>query len=436
MKKVIISAALLISIIGHAQKDELKTLKKVYDKDLPSAKDIANFREALTKAEPLVSDEGDKTYLAYYKAYSPLLDLALPENQQNPTAVLSKFNPESIYAIAAAGDAVVEYEKKSGKSVLTKDIQDVDPQMKSMLLNYAIGLGEKNDYAGASKVLYSLYLMDKKSQDNLYYAASYAVNGKDYDAAMKYYQELKKVNYTGEKTVYYAKSKLSDEYESFPDKATRDNTVRLGTHVLPKEEKEPSKKGEIYKNMALILVQQGKEQEALAALEEASRENPGDTSIMLSQADFYLKQKNTAKYQEIVNSILAKEPNNVDLIYNLGVTSMEGGQEADAEKYFKKAIELKPDYANAYINLTALRLKPDAEIVEQMNKLGTSSADMKKYDQLKAKRDKMFRDLLPDLEKAHQLVPDNKAIMENLASVYGFLEMTDKRNAIKAKMKK
>ena len=36
MKKVIISAALLLSMISFAQKDELKTLKKVYDKDAPT----------------------------------------------------------------------------------------------------------------------------------------------------------------------------------------------------------------------------------------------------------------------------------------------------------------------------------------------------------------------------------------------------------------
>lgn len=436
MKKIIISAALLLSMMSYAQKDELKKLKKIYDKDAPSAKDIANYKEALAEAEPLVSDEGDKAYLAYYKAFAPLLDLALPENRTNPQAVLSKFTPDMIYNIASSGDQVVQYEKKSGKKVLSDDIQQQDPYMSTALLNYAINLGNQKKEKDAAKVLYSLYLMDKSNQDNLYYAASYAVNAQDYESAMKYYNELKALNYTGEKTVYSAKSKLSDKYEPFANKADRDNAVKLGTHALPKEEQEPSKKGEIYKNMALILIQQGKQDEAFAAVADARRENPNDTGIALTQADLYAKQKDYDNYKKVVAEVLAKDPNNADLVYNLGVISMEANQDKEAEEYFRKAIQIKPDYANAYINLTAVRLKSDKEIVEQMNKLGTSAADNKKYDQLKAQREKMFRDLLPDLEKAYQLMSDNEGIANNLISVYGFLEMTEKRNAVKAKMNK
>ncbi|RYG37709.1 MAG: tetratricopeptide repeat protein [Chitinophagaceae bacterium] len=284
--------------------------------------------------------------------------------------------------------------------------------------------------------MYSVYLMDKTNVDNLYYAASYSVNGGDYETAMKYYDVLKKLNYTGEKTVYSAKSKISEKYENFNSKDERDKAVKLGSHFLPKQEQEPSKKGEIYKNIALILVQQGKEKEAFAAVEEARRENPDDIGIMVSQADLFMKMKDDENYKKVVNEILAKEPNNASLIYNLGVVAMDANKDAEAEEHFKKAISIKPDYADAYINLTALRLKPDKAIVEKMNKLGTSAADNKKYDEYKAQREKMFRALLPDLEKAHQLLPENEVIAENLMSVYGFLEMSDKRKALKEKMKK
>ncbi|NMH29056.1 tetratricopeptide repeat protein [Flavobacterium silvaticum] len=436
MKKTIITAALLMSLISFAQKDELKALKKIYDKDAPSVKDIASFKENLTKAEPLATDEGDKLYVAYYKAYAPLLDASLPENQKNPTAFFSKFSPDAIYSIAKSGDDVVQYEKKTGKKLLSDDILEQDPQMSTMLLNYAVALGEQKKEKDAAKVLYALYLMDKTKTDYLYYAASYSVNGQDFDKAMEYYNELKKINYTGEKTIYTAKSKINDKQEPFNTKAERDQAVKIGTHTLPKEEKEPSKKGEIYKNIALILVQQGKEKEAFEAVAEARRENPDDSGIMLTQADLYLKQKDIENYKKIVGEILAKDPNNADLIYNLGVVAMQGNQDAAAEEYFRKAIAIKPDYANAYINLTAVRMKPDKDIVEKMNKLGTSAADTKKYDQYKAQREKMFRDLLPDLEKAHELMPENETITQNLISVYGFLEMTDKRNALKASLKK
>jgi uncharacterized phage protein gp47/JayE len=47
------------------------------------------------------------------------------------------------------------------------------------------------------------------------------------------------------------------------------------------------KRGEIYKNMALILVDAGKTEEAKKAIEEARAENPEDTSLILTQANLY-----------------------------------------------------------------------------------------------------------------------------------------------------
>jgi tetratricopeptide (TPR) repeat protein len=103
----------------------------------------------------------------------------------------------------------------------------------------------------------------------------------------------------------------------------------------------------------------------------------------------------------------------------------------EAEKYYRKAIELKPDFGNAYLNLADLILKPDAKIVEEINKLSTSPKDLKRYDVLKAQRQQLFSKAMPLLEKAHQLDPKDDVVKSNLKSVYNFLEMTDKVKALK-----
>ena len=95
---------------------------------------------------------------------------------------------------------------------------------------------------------------------------------------------------------------------------------------------------------------------------------------------------------------------------------------------------LKPDYYNAYLNLADLKLKPDAAIVKEINSLGTSDKDLKKYEALKVKRQKLFTEALPILEKAHELNPEDETVKTNLLSVYRFLEMDDKAKALKAKM--
>lgn len=434
-KSLIIVAAFAIASSGYAQKDELKTLRRIYDKSAASAKDIEKYRETLTQAQPLMANasEADRVYFNYYKAMSPLLALELPENQKNPDAMRDLLDIETVKRIATASEAVVEFEKTSGKKQYTEDVQQNAKRFAQPLLNRAIALGKQQKFAESSEILHALYLVDKSNLDNLYYAASYAVNAKEYDKALEYYNTLMAQNYTGEKILYTAKSKLSDGYETFASKADRDAAVKLGTHEAPKDEKEPSKKGEIYKNTSLILISQGKIEEAQKAVSQARKENPNDTAVMLAEADLYLKLKDNASYSRVVNEILAKEPNNADLIYNLGVLAIDADKLDEATAKFNRVIEINPNYANAYVNLAAVKLRADEVLVEKINNLSTSASDNKKYEQLRAERTKLFQSILPLLEKAHALDPENDIVIDNLISVYGFLEMSDKRKTLRAK---
>ncbi len=282
-------------------------------------------------------------------------------------------------------------------------------------------------------MLYSVYQMDTKDQDMLFYAASSAVVAQDYDKALEYYNELKKQNYTGEGKLYFATSKIENKEESFgANKILRDASVTTGSHIKPREEKIPSKKPEIFKNIALIYVQQGKNTEAIAAVEEAKLANPGDKTLAATEMDIYLKMKDFGTYSKLVNEALTNDPNNVELIYNLGVISSNANKLEEAEKYFKRAIEIDPNHLNAYLSLYAVLLKPDIKIVEEINKLGTSDKDNKRYEVLKSQRQKLFNTVMPYLEKAHQLDPKDEEVKSNLKSVYNFLELTDKVKALKA----
>lgn len=434
IKQVLLASAVLISTVGFAQKDEFKTLKKIYAKDQPSAKDLAEYNAAIIKAEPLVanSNDSDKIYFSFYKANTPMLELQNPENKNNPQLVSKNLTAANINAFATASNAVLELEK-SDKKIHTADINNAIKSLKSVFLNHAIGLVNLKKEKEASAILYATYQLDKKDVDNLYYAANYAVNSQEYDAALKYYEELKTLKYSGDNTLYYAKNIVSDTEESFPTKAERDKMIALKLYSSPRDEKETSKRGEIYKNIALILVQQGKDNEAKAAIAEARKENPEDTSLMLTEADLYLKLEDFDTYKKLISHILEKNPNDADLTYNLGVITLNSNQLADAEKYFKRAIEINPKYVNAYINLAAIQLKSDKKLVDEMNQLGTSVKDNKRYEELKNERVKLFKSTLPNLEKAFELDSKNELVVDNLLSVYNFLEMTDKYKALKAK---
>jgi tetratricopeptide (TPR) repeat protein len=440
-KYVILASAVLISVSAFAQKDELKTLKKLYAKEQPSDNDLAVYKATVLKAEPLVvnSDESDKVYLNFYKVMAPVLDLnsvmSKPENQNNPQLVLKYLNVQNVNLLVSGLNGVLDFEKKSGKQVYTKNIEETIVSFKPTLVNYAVALGNQSQFKDAALVLHSIYELDKKDAEKLYYAANYGINAKDYDLALQYYQELKNINYSGEGLALYATNKESKKEESFATKQEREIYLKGGTHEKPRDEKIPSKRGEIYKNIALILVEKGKIDEAKWAIQEARKENPDDTSLMLSEADLYYNLNDLVAYKKIITEVLDKNPNDADLIFNLGVISLKSNQSADAEKYFVRAIEINPKYTNAYLNLADLKLQSDKKIVTEMNSLGNSVKDNKRYVVLKAEREKVFKSALPFLEKALELDPKNGVVVDNLLSVYNFLEMTDKYKALKATKK-
>ncbi|WP_282787533.1 tetratricopeptide repeat protein [Flavobacterium croceum] len=433
IKNLIVAGTIMLSVATFAQKDELKTLKKLYAKDFIKGEDLATYKATISKLETLATEEGDKVYTNFYKTMLPFIEMNNLGPNPNPVELMKLLNPTAITNFATGLNTTLEYEAKTGKKVYTDDINETVAGIKPALWQMVVAYDGMKKHKETADVLYATYTLDKKEKEKLYYAANYYIQAQENDKALECFQTLKKEGYTGEGTAYYATNKETKKEDLFNTKEERNLFVQSGTHEKPRDEKIPSKKGEIVKNIALILVEKGKTDEAKAAFLEARKENPNDVGLIIEESNMYYRLKDMKKYQELVNEALAKNPNDHELIYNLGVVSAEAGNYTEAEKYYNKVIQLKPDYYNAYLNLSDLKLKPDAKIVKEMNALGTSDKDMKRYEVLKADRQKIFNEALPLLEKAYELKPDDEVVKSNLMSVYNFLEMTDKYKALKAK---
>lgn len=422
-KYVLLASALLISVSTFAQKDQIKAAEKAL-----KSGNSAEAKSILQQAESLIANAADAEKAQYFFVKgNTLVDLAT----KNIDATKNQLEA------AKAFQELIDVEKISGKSKYTNQAQTSITDIKGKILNSAVEDGTNKKFDEASKKLYIVYELDKTDLEKLYYAASYAVNAQDYDTALAYYEELKSKNYSGEGMAYYAKNLLSEKEDFFGTtaeaKTERDNKVKLKVYSNPRDEKIPSKRGEIYKNIALILLQKDKTEQAKTALSDARKANPDDTSLIISEADLYLKLQDFEKYKKLVSEVLEKDPNNPELLFNLGVVSSKTDA-ASAETYYKKAIELKPDYVNAYLNLSILKLEGETKIVDEINKLGTSEKDNKRYEVLKKQREDIFKSALPYLEKANELDPKNEDVAATLLNVYGALEMTDKKKALKAKM--
>lgn len=421
-KYVLLASALLISVATFAQKDQIKAAEK--------ALKAGNAQEAITilqgaEAASAAAPDAEKAQFHFVKANA---HLALATKNENTDANLS--------AAAKAYQEVLSIEKTSGKAKFSAQASTSIIDVKYKLINAAIADSKAEKHAAGAKKLYDAYLLDKKDTINLYYAASTYVNAKEYETAYNAYDELKKLNYSGKGTNFYAVNKINGEEQFFPTAKERDQMVKLGTHEKPRTEDIPSKRGEIFKNMALILVQNGKVAEAKKAVAEARAANPDDTSLVLTEANLYLDTKDYDTYKKLITEVLAQSPNDADLVFNLGVISYNAKNLVEAEKYYKRAIEIKPDYVNAYLNLAILKLDADKKLFEEIQKLGNSEKDNKRYEVLKKQREAVFTSALPYLEKASELDGTNEEVKGTLLSVYRALEMTEKAKALKAKMKK
>ncbi|MFT7352295.1 MAG: tetratricopeptide (TPR) repeat protein [Flavobacterium sp.] len=440
LKKIVLSGAILFSMATFAQKSEFRSIKRIYEKPDIKGKDLDEYKSLVAQLQPLVTEESDKVYANFYKVMIPVLEIFALDATSTPAqqqALMMKYgNPKSISEVAIALNATLDYEKKTGKKQQTDDIKENIAKLKSLLLNVADQLGGAKKYSESAEVLYSIYQLDKNDSLMLYYAANYSINAQDFDAALKYYQELKAINYSGEGTNFYAKNKASGQEEAFNSKADRDKYILLKTHEAPRDEKLESKRGEIYKNIAIILIDKGRTEEAKGAIQEARKLNPEDISLITSEADLYFKLKDMDSYKRLINEALAKSPDDPILLFNLGVVSSNSNQLEDAERYYKRVIELKPDYKDAYLNLAELNLRSDAKVVEEMNKLGNSDKELKKYDALKIERNKNFTKALPILKKAVELDPNDDVAKSALISVYKALDRMEEAKALQATMKK
>ena len=246
---------------------------------------------------------------------------------------------------------VLSIEEASGKKKYTAPAEQKMAQMAGDIVNSAVESNNEKDFASGAEKLYLAYQLRPQDTIYLYYAASSAVNGKDYPKALEYYNKLNDLNYDGSGVTYTAVNVATGEVDPM-DKTTRDLYVKAGTHKDPKDETTPSKRPEIIKNIALIYQQEGQNEKALAAYDDAIATNPDDVNLVLNKANLYYTMGDKEQFKTLMGRAAEMAPDNADLHYNIGVISMEQNNIEDARAAQKVSLEIDPSYTNALLNLS------------------------------------------------------------------------------------
>ena len=407
--KLFTIALSLFSVVAIAQKKEIRDAEKAIEKG-----SYAQAKTLLTQAEANLGSANDKMKGEFYL--------------YKGHAYLGKGETTSIQDLVTAAEAYKQAQKL-GNAEAANGLGAVS----NAIVQSAVKDQNTENFSGAADKLYAGYKINPKDTLYLYYAASNAINAKDYNKALTYYEELRDLGYDGSEIEYIAVHKTTGEEESM-NKAQRDLMVKTGEYIKPQDRKSPPKKGEIMKNIALIHISNGNEDKAVAAMEAAKLANPDDLALLQSEADMYYRMGQKDKYKEIMEGIVKKDPNNATLYYNLGVSSFEIGDNQTAIDYYKKALAIDPNLNDARLNIAAAVLAKEAAIVEEMNSLGMSKADTKKYDELSDQRKVIYREALPYLEAVMEKDPSNKDAMRTTMNIYYQLGENAKAEAIQAKL--
>ncbi len=413
-RKILLVAALSFTVVGMAQKDEIKAAEKAI-----KSGDFATAKTALEAAEGTVGAADEKLQAQYYFTKGTIYG---GQAKNGESTAFEK--------ALEAYKKVLDIEESSGKQKYTSQTNQAIAGLSNDVVSAAIEDYNNKKYKEAGEKLYMSYKMSPKDTANLYEAASSAVYGGHYEDALKYYNELQDVGFDGGGMVYKATNVVSGEVETM-EKTQRDLMVKSGTYTDAVDEKSPSKKSEIVKNIALIYTQLGQDDKALEAYKAARQGNPEDVNLILNEANLYFKLGDKDKFKSLMAEAIAIAPDNADLYYNVGVISSEQGNIEEARENYKKALEINPEYTNAFLNLSTTYVNEGNSFIDEMNSLGNSRADIARYEELKTKKDNLFRQGADILEEALKSNTDNQGILTQLKNIYG--AMGDNENFMRMK---
>ena len=416
-KQFLIASALFISVTVFSQKDEIKSAEKAI-----KGEDFVTAIASVKQAEGLMANADDKTKAKIYY----LKALALYGNGKGKA---------SSEMIGSAFNEVIKFEKQINSYKYTTEVSGllnklVTRTAENASKNYAKASESKEpaDFVKAAKLFETVYKLSPTDTSYLDNAGLVYYLGKDFKASKEAYSKLLELGYTGVAKEFIATNKVNGEDVAYPDKKAMDLQVKLGIVENPREELKDSRRELVFKNLALNYTELGDTEKALEVITQGRKEFPKSYSLLIDEANIYYKKGDNNTFKDRLETAIELNPKEPTLYYNVGVMNMGQKKIEEAIKYFNKAIELKPDYSEAYNNIGAAILDKAVPIVEEMNK---NLTDFKKYDALQTKQKAVYKEAIPYYEKAYELNKNEISTIQTLIGIYENLGMDDKATPLK-----
>jgi len=344
-----------------------------------------NLAKAMEYIEPTITDEstmGDpKTW--YYRG-TIYLQIATSEDPD--------IQALSDNAIEIAYESYSKAKELDEANEYTNDINNNLLVIAQAFYAKGVDYFNQNDFAGAASNLERTFLISKDfgktDTVSAYYTAYASQVGGDLEKAKEYYNKLIEMNY---------------------------------------------KKPVIYIQLSEILKSEGDTTGALDLILAGREKMPMDFDLLIAETNIYLQKGDTKNAIQNLEKAIEQDATNPSIFFAVGTNYENMGRFEDAENAYRKAIELDPQYFDAYYNLGALFVNQAAGILDSANTLPLEESE--KYEKMKGEAETLLKESIPFLEQALQINPEDKTTIASLKEIYARLNMTDKLNELNEKLK-
>lgn len=171
----------------------------------------------------------------------------------------------------------------------------------------------------------------------------------------------------------------------------------------------------------------------LDILKECSVKYPNSPYFHQSLIQYYNEKDKHDELTKFADDMIASDPGNPLFVYIKGLIPMRVENYDEAIVWFKKTLEIDPNYENAIVNLAA-------SYMNKAHLYNSQQTSMNIKDKAKIKQDQeilkgYFSEALPLYEKLRSIAPDKTNLwLTGLYNCYYNLEMTDKMKEIESLM--
>jgi tetratricopeptide (TPR) repeat protein len=396
MRKYILIACLAAGTAVFAQKRELRKIEKaVMTGDLATAQEIFN---SINEQE--VEEDYKGQYL-FFKAAS----LAGVIEKKKPTY-----------------EEVVQAEKliAESESLGFKD-ENMLPMVKQIVASRKIEIANDRllagDIKGGLKIIDAIYESDTSNKDMLMTSAQLSYQSEDFAGATSKFQELFDLGYTGQSTDYFATNISTGVEENFGNVNLRDVSVNsVRSHTNSRDEVSPSEIGSIVNNLVWLYKNDNQLDKAKFTFNKALDRFPDDVSLEMAKSEIYNNLGMMEEYEQAVEKLNSSEQD--PKVYdNLGTAALKAKNYDKAIGYLSRSLDIEPSNYASEVNLSNA-------YIEKGNLETTTATDQEVF----------YKQAIKHLEQALAIKPEDPNVMNTLVSLYEVFQMTEKADALKAKM--